>query len=101
MSFTPFHLVAFALFPLAQIHIRCINDKCHGLENSQEDNMTEKWADKGKMGKKKGASNCAVVRLAIGRTDRVGELCLVAWQLVYSVNFSPFSSTTCCHCAFL
>lgn len=54
MSFTPFHLVAFALFPLAQIHIRCINDKCHGLENSQEDNMTEKWADRGKMGKKKG-----------------------------------------------
>lgn len=54
MSFNPFCLVAFALFPLAQIHIRCINDKCHSLGNSQEDGMTEKWADREKMGKERG-----------------------------------------------
>lgn len=77
-------LVAFALFPLAQVHIRCNSDKCHVLGNSQEDSMTEKRVDRPKMEKKKkGASSCAEVRLAIGRTDRIDELCLVAWQLQF------------------
>lgn len=54
MSFTPFVLVAFALFPLARVHIRCNSDKCHGLGNGQKDNMTEKWVDRTKMEKKGG-----------------------------------------------
>lgn len=96
-----FFWVAFALFPLAQFHIRCNGDKCHGLGNSWEDSMT-KTAWQTREGAKKGGKQLCRGEVS-DRKDWQGRWTMSCGLVtaVYSVNFPQFSCIMCCHCAFL